>query len=175
MLRTAKRFSSFIISAMDLGEELYPEILGNAIRFTTSSFSPYTISGQAAGYIAGSQVIVGPGDAVYNTNTASGGSAAGNNSSGGSDSSSGSGNSSFGNFRQLFTGRFFTESNFFRGQSEQQQDHGEKAVNTGDTTNLIPYFVVAGVVAVLIIILIIAGRIKQKTTVKVIGSYNPSI
>ncbi len=42
-------------------EELYPEILGNAIRFTTSSFSPYTISGQAAGYIAGSQVIVGPG------------------------------------------------------------------------------------------------------------------
>ena len=45
----------------------------------------------------------------------------------------------------------------------------KKAVNTGDTTNLIPYFVVAGVAAVLIIILIIAGRIKTKTTVKVIG------
>ena len=143
-------------------EELYPEILGNAIRFTTSSFSPYTISGQAAGYIAGSQVIVGPGDAVYNNNTASGGSAAGNNSSGGSGSSSGSGNSSSGtsgSSSQEGSSQKVTSSAASQNSSRIMV---KKAVNTGDTTNLIPYFVVAGVAAVLIIILIIAGRIKNK-------------
>ncbi|WP_028528699.1 hypothetical protein, partial [Ruminococcus gauvreauii] len=143
-------------------EELYPEILGNAIRFTTSSFSPYTISGQAVGYIAGSQVIVGPGDAVYNHNTASGGSAAGNNSSGGSDSSSGSGNSSLGtsgSYSQEGSSQKVTSSAASQNSSRIMV---KKAVNTGDTTNLIPYFVVAGVAAVLIIILIIAGRIKNK-------------
>ena len=143
-------------------EELYPEILGNAIRFTTSSFSPYTISGQAAGYIAGSQVIVGPGDAVYNNNTASGGSTAGNNSSGGSDSSSGSGNSSLGtsgSYSQEGSSQKVTSSAASQNSSRIMV---KKAVNTGDTTNLIPYFVVAGVAAVLIIILIIAGRIKNK-------------
>ncbi|MCH1982974.1 procyclic acidic repetitive family protein [Ruminococcus sp. OA3] len=140
-------------------EELYPEILGNAIRFTTSSFSPYTISGQASGYIAGSQVIVGPGDAVYNNNSATGGSSTGNNSTGSSisdNSSSGtSGSSSQGNASQKVTSSSTSSQNSSRIMVK-------KAVNTGDTTNLIPYFVVAGVAAVLIIILIIVGRIKNK-------------
>ncbi len=139
-------------------EELYPEILEHAIRFTTSSFSPYTISGRASGYIAGSQVLVGPGDAVYN-NTISGESNSGNSASGssGSENSSTSGTS----------GSSSSASSAQKISSSAQNQSGDKimvkkAVNTGDTTNLIPYFVVAGVAAVLIIILIIVGRIKNK-------------
>lgn len=45
-------------------EVLTPEVLDGAIRFTTTSFSPYSVAGE--GRIAGSTVLVGPGDAIYN-------------------------------------------------------------------------------------------------------------
>ena len=153
-------------------EVLTPEVLDGAIRFTTTSFSPYSVAGE--GRIAGSTVLVGPGDAIYNQS--GGSSQSGSTSTGGnqqvssvgashSQSASGSGSSSV--VRPQNSGGSSSSSSYdsdsrSTSDSERSNTRTASSVRTDDPNNLTPYLVVVVVAAALIIILIVAGTISAR-------------
>ena len=155
-------------------EVLTPEVLDGAIRFTTTSFSPYSVTGE--GRIAGSTVLVGPGDAIYNQSAGSsqsGSASAGSSNqqvssgSGASDSQSSSSGSSASVVRPQNSGSSSSSASYDSG-SRSTSDSGRSntrtasSVRTDDPNNLTPYLVVVVVAAALIIILIAAGTISAR-------------
>ncbi|MGI6006980.1 MAG: hypothetical protein ACOX8E_05745 [Ruminococcus sp.] len=158
-----------VIHYLDDGsyEILTPKILDGAIRFTTTSFSPYSI----AGSIAGSTVLVGPGDAVYNhqsqgqssagsagtSQTSSSGSA-----SSGSSTSSSSGSSSVVSAQSSGRNSGSTTRSGSSSNSSGSVFRTASSVRTGDSSSIMSYLVVVAVAAVLIVILIVVGRISAR-------------
>ena len=149
-------------------EVLTPEVLDGAIRFTTTSFSPYSVAGE--GRIAGSTVLVGPGDAIYNQ-SGSGSTSTGSNqqvsSVGASHSQSASGSGSSSVVRPQNSGGSSSSSSYdsdsrSTSDSERSNTRTASSVRTDDPNNLTPYLVVVVVAAALIIILIVAGTISAR-------------
>ena len=153
-------------------EVLTPEVLDGAIRFTTTSFSPYSVAGE--GRIAGSTVLVGPGDAIYNQSggsSQSGSTSTGSNqqvsSVGASHSQSASGSGSSSVVRPQNSGGSSSSSSYdsdsrSTSDSERSNTRTASSVRTDDPNNLTPYLVVVVVAAALIIILIVAGTISAR-------------
>ena len=153
-------------------EVLTPEVLDGAIRFTTTSFSPYSVAGE--GRIAGSTVLVGPGDAIYNQSggsSQSGSTSTGSNqqvsSVGASHSQSASGSGSSSVVRPQNSGGSSSSSSYdsdsrSTSDSERSSTRTASSVRTDDPNNLTPYLVVVVVAAALIIILIVAGTISAR-------------
>ena len=153
-------------------EVLTPEVLDGAIRFTTTSFSPYSVAGE--GRIAGSTVLVGPGDAIYNQSggsSKSGSTSTGSNqqvsSVGASHSQSASGSGSSSVVRPQNSGGSSSSSSYdsdsrSTSDSERSNTRTASSVRTDDPNNLTPYLVVVVVAAALIIILIVAGTISAR-------------
>jgi hypothetical protein len=141
-------------------EILTPEVMDGAIRFTTSSFSPYSITGQ--GRIAGSTVIVGPGDAVYNQSQGQQNQDAGQTGTSNGTSSSSGGSSSVVPAQTSGGADTSSESSRNTSSSESSNTRTASSVRTGDSSNLIPYIVVVVVAAALIVILIVAGKVSAK-------------
>ena len=153
-------------------EVLTPEVLDGAIRFTTTSFSPYSVAGE--GRIAGSTVLVGPGDAIYNQSggsSQSGSTSTGSNqqvsSVGASHSQSASGSGSSSVVRPQNSGGSSSSSSYdsdsrSTSDSERSNTRTASSVRTDDPNNPTPYLVVVVVAAALIIILIVAGTISAR-------------
>ena len=153
-------------------EVLTPEVLDGAIRFTTTSFSPYSVAGE--GRIAGSTVLVGPGDAIYNQSggsSQSGSTSTGSNqqvsSVGASHSQSASGSGSSSVVRPQNSGGSSSSSSYdsdsrSTSDSERSNTRTASSVRTDDPNNLTPYLVVVVVAVALIIILIVAGTISAR-------------
>ena len=155
-------------------EVLTPEVLDGAIRFTTTSFSPYSVTGE--GRIAGSTVLVGPGDAIYNQSAGS--SQSGSASAGSSNQQVSSGNgashsqgsssgSSASVVRPQNSGSSSSSASYDSGSrstsdSDRSNMRTASSVRTDDPNNLTPYLVVVVVAAALIIILIAAGTISAR-------------
>lgn len=125
-------------------EILIPEILENAIRFTTNSFSPYNIAGN---------VLVGNVDKVYSQPDDS--------SSSSAQSSSGSG-SGTGNSSVSRPASKSTSGSSVSNTSGAAKSNTIKGVRTEDNTNLIMMISIAAGAVLLIVILLVVAKRKNK-------------
>ena len=136
-------------------EILTPDTNDGALVFTATSFSPYDISGELSSYIAGSQVIVGPTQDIYDksgsTQNGAGSTSSSNSSSSGSSSSS-----------DVVKPQISSGSSGSVSSQSKDRITVKGSVRTGDTNNLVPYIVVACAAAVLLILLILIGKRNQK-------------
>lgn len=149
-------------------ETIIPDVYGDTMVFTTSSFSPFGIAGSKP-LVGGDIADNGYGSGNSSTGSSSSSGSQGSSSAGSSTSGTNTGSSSTGNTgnssqtQQSSSGN--TGSSSVRSNSTGSQNRSNtssvRIVKTGDSTNIMP-IVLIGIVALVVILAVVFTMLNRK-------------